>query len=94
MDPLKMAYGVKRPLDTKTDHIQELLNNQKRYYPTTRTGDLDEWGAVQQHRHEVYERQMAEAAIQKVAGQKDYRKTLDNDVLTKKQMELAEQQAK
>jgi hypothetical protein len=46
MDPLKMAYGVKRPLGDKNEHIQSLLNNQQRYYPTTRTGDLDEWHAV------------------------------------------------
>lgn len=56
MDPLKMSYGVKRPLGDKNEHILSLLNNQQRYYPTTRTGDLDEWGAVTQHRHEVYER--------------------------------------
>lgn len=46
MDPLKMAYGVKRPLGDKNEHIQSLINNQQRYYPTTRTGDLDEWHAV------------------------------------------------
>jgi hypothetical protein len=26
MDPLKMTYGVKNPLDSKTERIQELLN--------------------------------------------------------------------
>ena len=56
MDPLKMTYGVKRPLENKSDHIQGLLDQQKRYYPTTIKGDLDEWGAVQKHRQEVYER--------------------------------------
>ena len=56
MDPLKMAYGVKRPLWDKKEHIQALIDNQQRYYPTTNTGAVDEWGAVTQHRHEVYER--------------------------------------
>lgn len=65
MDPLKMAYGVKKPLEQKSDHIQELYNNQKRYYPTTVRGDIDEWGALQKHRDEVYQRQKAEEAIQK-----------------------------
>jgi len=46
MDPLKMAYGVKRPLWDKKEHIQALIGNQQRYYPTTKTGAVDEWGAV------------------------------------------------
>ena len=27
MDPLKLAYGVKKPLEHKIDKIQELYNN-------------------------------------------------------------------
>ena len=46
MDPLKMAYGVKKPLDQKTEKISNLLDNQKRYYPTNQNGEVDEWGAI------------------------------------------------
>lgn len=83
MDPLKMGHGVKKPLDQKAEKIQELQNNQKRYYPTSVTGDVDEWGAMQRHRTEVYQRQKAEEAIQKNLGQKDYHKELDQAVLNK-----------
>lgn len=33
MDPLKMAYGVKKPLDQKEESIKALPGQQKRYYP-------------------------------------------------------------
>lgn len=66
MDPLKMAYGVKKPLEQKMDKINQLYNNQQRYYPLTKGGDVDEWGAVQQHRTEAFHREQAEAQIQKV----------------------------
>jgi hypothetical protein len=46
MDPLKMAYGVKKPLEFKIDKIADLYNHQLRYYPVGRAGDVDEWGAV------------------------------------------------
>lgn len=35
MDPLKMAYGVKKPLDQKQESIQALYSQSKRYYPVT-----------------------------------------------------------
>lgn len=46
MDPLKMAYGVKKPLEFKIDKISDLYNHQLRYYPIGKAGDVDEWGAV------------------------------------------------
>ncbi len=46
MDPLKMAYGVKKPLEFKIEKITDLYNHQLRYYPVGKTGDVDEWGAV------------------------------------------------
>ena len=49
MDPLKMAYGVKKPLDQKEERIKELKDNNKRYYPVDKHGNLDEWGAVIHH---------------------------------------------
>lgn len=39
IDPLKFrTYGVKRPLDEKEEKIQRLLDENKRYYPTTKNG--------------------------------------------------------
>lgn len=49
MDPLKMAYGVKKPLEEKVDMIKGLPQQHKRYYPVDQYGNLDEWGAVIQH---------------------------------------------
>lgn len=54
MDPLKMAYGVKKPLDQKASQIQALQQDAKRYYPTDARGNVDEWGAVLKHREEVF----------------------------------------
>jgi hypothetical protein len=51
-----------------------------RYYPTDARGNLDEWGAVQKHREEVYQRQKQEEAIMKNMGQKEYHKELENAV--------------
>lgn len=30
------TYGVKKPLDAKEERIQKLLDENKRYYPTTK----------------------------------------------------------
>lgn len=57
MDPLKMAYGVKKPLDQKLDKIEALPTNKQRYYPVTQHGQLNEWGAVIQHQREVFDRE-------------------------------------
>ena len=47
MDPLKMhTAGVKKPMQEKEGKIQNLYDNQERYYPTDPKGNLDEWGAV------------------------------------------------
>ena len=77
MDPLKAAYGVKKPLDQKQQKISELHSNQKRYYPTSARGDVDEWGAVIQHRQEVYQREKAEEGLSKRLNQQDYHRQLD-----------------
>ena len=57
MDPLKMAYGVKKPLDQKEEAIRGLPAQQKRYYPVDQYGRLDEWGAVIKHQVEVADRE-------------------------------------
>ena len=34
VDPLKFhTYGVKKPIEQKQENIQQLYNDQKRYYP-------------------------------------------------------------
>jgi hypothetical protein len=37
---------VKKPFEEKADHIKELINSNKRYYPVDRRGNIDEWGAI------------------------------------------------
>ena len=49
MDTLKLAYGVKKPLDQKEQQIKALPSQQMRYYPVNQHGKLDEWGALIQH---------------------------------------------
>jgi len=65
MDPLKMAYGVKKPLTDKTEKIKDLVTDQNRYYPLDKHGNVDEWGAVVKHKNEVHERMLMEAQIKK-----------------------------
>ena len=58
IDPLKFrAFGVKRPMDEKQAKINELLENNKRYYPTDGKGNIDEWGAVIKRQVEAFELQ-------------------------------------
>jgi hypothetical protein len=76
VDPLKLrTYGVKKPLDQKEEKIQQLYDQNKRYYPKLRngetesssnkiTGQIDEWGAVVKHQVEMHERQRALQAEQ------------------------------
>jgi hypothetical protein len=44
-----MAYGVKKPLDQKEERIKGLKDQNMRYYPVDKYGNLDEWGAVIHH---------------------------------------------
>ena len=73
VDPLKMhAYSVKKPLDNKSDKIQQLYDEQKRYYPVDREGNIDEWGAIIKKQAENYEREQNEARYRKQFMQKQY----------------------
>eukprot|EP00347_Sterkiella_histriomuscorum_P007113 403350214 len=55
IDPFKFkTYGVKRPLDEKEEKIQKLLEDNKRYYPTAKNGQVDEWAAVIKHQAEQH----------------------------------------
>jgi hypothetical protein len=47
------------------ESIQRLHEENKRYYPTDQKGNIDEWGALQKHRVEAYQREQAESQIQK-----------------------------
>ena len=49
MDPLKMAYGVKKPLEFKEGSIKAYPEKHMRYYPVDQHGKLDEWGAIIKH---------------------------------------------
>lgn len=71
-----MAYGVKNPLQDKAPKIEQ-YGAEKRYYPQDRRGNVDEWGAIQKHRNEVYQREQAEAQLQKALHQKDYARELE-----------------
>ena len=83
-DPLKMKYGVKTPYGMKEEQIKQLYDNNKRYYPSDIRGNVDEWGAVLKHRTEVYQREQAEAQIQKQLHKKDYANELEQAIAQKK----------
>ena len=73
MDPLKIhAAGVKKPLEQKNDKIQNLYQDQMRYYPTDQKGNLDEWGAVIKRQAEAYNRQMEDNRVQKQLQAQSY----------------------
>ena len=73
IDPLKMhAYSVKKPLDNKSEKINQLYEEQKRYYPVDRQGNIDEWGAIVKKQAENYEREQNEAKYRKQFMQKQY----------------------
>lgn len=42
-------------MDEKQEKINQLLENNKRYYPTDAKGNIDEWGAVIKKQAEIYE---------------------------------------
>ena len=44
-------------MDEKQAKINELLENNKRYYPTDGKGNIDEWGAVIKRQVEAFELQ-------------------------------------
>ena len=73
VDPLKFhTYGIKKPIEQKQESIQNLYDQQKRYYPIDKHGQIDEWGAVIRKQAENYEREQNEAKIRKNFLQKQY----------------------
>lgn len=73
MDPLKFrSYGVKKHLDAKQEKIQQLEQQQMRYYPTDGKGNLDEWGAIIKRQVETFERRQQEDLISASFQKKQY----------------------
>jgi hypothetical protein len=56
---------MKKPIEEKQESIQQLYDQQKRYYPIDKRGYIDEWGAVIRKQAENYEREQNEAKIRK-----------------------------
>ena len=66
-DTLKFhSYGIKKPYENKQENIKNLYENQKRYYPVTKEGQIDEWGAVVKQQAENYQREQEEARYRKM----------------------------
>ena len=85
MDPLKMhTQGVKKPLEQKGEKIQNLYNNQERYYPVDPKGNLDEWGAVIKRQTEAYNRDMETMKMARGANQQQYNHELAKAIQVKK----------
>ena len=77
MDPLKMhTQGVKKPFAEKGDKIQQLYDNQERYYPVDPKGNLDEWGAVIKRQTEAYNRDVQAMKVARGANQAEYNNEL------------------
>ena len=56
IDPFKMhSHSLKKPIEEKKDNIEQLLQNQNRYYPVDPRGNLDEWGAIIHKQQENYQ---------------------------------------
>jgi hypothetical protein len=56
-DPLKARSGFKKPLEYKQENINQLYNDQKRYYPVNIRGNVDEWAAIERNRVEAFQRE-------------------------------------
>lgn len=93
VDPLKVhTFGVKRPLEEKKAEIDDLYKNHKRYYPTDKKGELDEWGAVIKNQNEMFTRLDNMSKIQKRKDMQDYSHELVKESDTRKREEKYNQQ--
>ena len=64
MDPFKIhAVGVKKPLEEKNASINNLYEQQQRYYPTDPRGNLDEWGAVIKRQAEAHKKALEDQQV-------------------------------
>ena len=88
MDPLKMhTAGVKKPMQEKEGKIQNLYQNQERYYPTDPKGNLDEWGAVIKRQTEAYQRDVQVQQVQKEQNRQSYSEELNKAIQMKRDQE-------
>ena len=88
MDPLKMhTAGVKKPMQEKEGKIQNLYQNQERYYPTDPKGNLDEWGAVIKRQTEAYQRDVQVQQVQKEQNRQSYNAELNKAIQLKRDQE-------
>ena len=88
MDPLKMhTAGVKKPMQEKEGKIQNLYQNQERYYPTDPKGNLDEWGAVIKRQTEAYQRDVQVQQVQKGQNRQSYNEELNKAIQLKRDQE-------
>lgn len=80
VDPLRVhTYGVKRPLEEKKGEIEKLYKDHKRYYPTDKKGDIDEWGAVIKNQNEMFTRLADAGKLQKKKFMEEYANELSNE---------------
>ena len=73
IDPLRIhTQGVKKPMEDKGGKLQNLADNNQRYYPTDPRGNLDEWGAVIKRQTEAYNREQYEKSVAKAQNARQY----------------------
>lgn len=96
-DPLKgRAYGMKRENDQERS-LEKTQNYEQKggqYYPTDRSGKVDEWGAMVKHmtaRNEIIQKEKHE---EKKNQQQEYQRFLDMQRLEKLQQKLQNQTLK
>lgn len=59
-------------MDEKQDKINQLLDNNKRYYPVDGKGNIDEWGAVIKRQVETFELQKQQQEQARVFQMQNY----------------------
>eukprot|EP00347_Sterkiella_histriomuscorum_P022817 403337038 len=90
VDPFKFTtYGVKKPLDEKTQSIQDLLAQSKRYYPVDRHGNIDEWGAIVSQQLDTYNKSVEQKKLNDKQQAHSYGDELKHEqALKEKQREI------
>ena len=62
-----------------------LYDNNQRYYPSKRGGQLDEWGAVIKHQTEQFEFEQQKLKAEEQARKHQYFEQLRNDIELRRQ---------
>ena len=74
-------------MQEKEGKIQNLYQNQERYYPTDPKGNLDEWGAVIKRQTEAYQRDVQVQQVQKEQNRQSYNEELNKAIQLKRDQE-------